>query len=215
MDPFSPTGISGLQSGFVLAAILLAVFFAERLGGSAVFAQRGFQVVLGVALAFLVISATTAFDRAPELPPELQGAFLQEQTAADEDEALALFQESGRATARNASEVRTIHTGLGLLFVLAAVALFSRLRVLPAGFLLGGLLLLLFGSPMQAGGLGGFLDFFMSLFGALGGGASGPGQARDIAYFAVLLFGTVALAAFGYVRWERESAPAAAPTPSV
>lgn len=211
MDPFSGAGVSGLQSGIVLAVILLAVFFAERLGGSGQLAQRIFQVALGLALTFLVISATTAFDPSPAPPEELQGALFDEILfEGNEDEALQLVQDTGREAAQNAIEVRTIHTGLGLIFIVGGLALMTRLRSLPPGLMLGGLLLLLFGSPPQQGGLAGFTDVFSLIFGTLlpGAGSSVPGQARDIAHFAVLLAGTAALLALGYWRWERSEATA-------
>ncbi len=212
MDPYSPTGVLGLQSGFVLAAILLAVFLAERLGGSSQVALRGFQVALGLALVFVVISGTSAFDRPPETPEELQGALFEEDPFTDEEEAFLAFQDTAQGTARNTGEVRTIHAGLGMILIVSGLALLARLQVIPLGVMLGGLLLLLFGSPSQQGGLSGFMDYFSAIFGTLMPGTSGggAGQARDIAYFAVLLLGTAALVAFGFWRWER-SAPAAQP----
>jgi hypothetical protein len=210
MDSLGLPATAALQSGFVLAVILLAVFFAERLGGSSQLALRSFQVILGLALTFLVISGTTAFDRPPQPPEALQQAMLGEEAFGDDEEALEVLQQTGQETARNASEVSTIHAGLGVILVVCGLALLARLRVLPAGLVLGGLLLLLLGGPREAqGGLGGFYEFFSSIFGALVpgfGGGGGPGQARDIAHFGVLLFGTGALAALGFWRWERSEA---------
>lgn len=201
MDSLTGTGSAGLQSGFVLAVILLAFFFADRLGGSGQLAQRAFQVVLGLALTFVVISSTTAFHRPPEVPLEI--AF-EETPFGQEEEGLEALQATTTEAARHSSEVRTIHTGVGLIFALAGFALLARLRTVPLGLVLGGLFLLIFGTPAQPGGSGGFLDLFSALFSAAlpGGGTAGPGQARDIAHFAVLLFGTAALLALGLRRWE-------------
>ena len=210
MDTLGPTGTAGLQSGFVLAVILLAVFFAERLGGSSQLAQRGFQVVLGLAITFLVISGTTAFDRPGQPPEALRQAMWEEEAFETEEEALEFFQETGQETARNASEVGTIHAGMGLILVVGGLALLARLRVLPLALLVGGLFLFLFSGPREVGGdLNAFYEFFTSIFGAMMpglGAAGGAGQARDIAHFGVLLFGTAALAALGFWRWERSEA---------
>lgn len=205
MDGFDSSGVAGLQSGFVLAVILLAVFLADRLGGPTQLTKRAYQVALGLALAFLVVSGTTAFDRPRAVPEELQqsivsgGAF----SIGDEEgqQTLQLYQDSGRETAQNASEVRTIHVGMGLVLVLGALLLFARLKVMPLAVMLGGLLLLLFGGPQaSAQGLGGLTDYYSLMLGALSGG--GAGQARDVAYFVVLLVGVVGLAGSGFLVWE-------------
>ncbi len=207
MDIFSGTGIGGLQSGFVLAVILLAVFFAERSGGSGQLAQRGYQVALGLAITFLVISATTAFVRSPELPEEL------EEDTFGVGIAEASFQEDGQdaerlqrlsetflyETAQNASEVGTIHSGLGILLIGAGLAALRLWRVPPFGAVIGGILLLLFGSG-QGGGTGA-VSFLDLLYGSAGGAAS-AGQVHDATRFAVLFAGTAALVALGFLRWE-------------
>ena len=211
MDGFSGSGVAGLQSGFVLAVILLAVFLADRLGGPAQLTKRAFQVALGMGLAFLVLSGTTAFDRPPAVPEELQQSIMSGVSFGDEEDeqTTQLYQDSGRETAQNASEVRTIHVGMGFVLVLGALLLFARLKVIPLAVMLGGLLLLLFGGPQAPGqGLGGLNDIYSMIFSLMtpvlsGGGA---GQARDIAYFVVLLVGVVGLAGCGFLVWERAEA---------
>ena len=211
MDGFSGSGVAGLQSGFVLAVILLAVFLADRLGGPAQLTKRAFQVALGLGLAFLVLSGTTAFDRPPAVPEELQQSIMSGVSFGDEEDeqTTQLYQDSGRETAQNASEVRTIHVGMGFVLVLGALLLFARLKVIPLAVMLGGLLLLLFGGPQAPGqGLGGLNDIYSMIFSLMtpvlsGGGA---GQARDIAYFVVLLVGVVGLAGCGFLVWERGEA---------
>jgi len=208
MDGVSGSGVAGLQSGFVLAVILLAVFLADRLGGPAQLTKRAYQVALGLGLAFLVVSGTAAFDRPPAIPEELQQSLMQGgSSSSDEDnqQTTQLYQDSGRETAQNASEVRTIHVGMGFVLVLGALLLFARLKVIPLAVMLGGLLLLLFGGPpgteQSAGGLNSFLSLiFSAMMPVLSGG--GAGQARDIAYFVVLLVGVVGLAGCGFLVWE-------------
>jgi hypothetical protein len=207
MDGFGSSGVAGVQSGFVLAVILLAVFLADRLGGPTQLTKRAYQVALGVALAFLVVSGTMAFDRPPAVPEALQQSIMSGGSfGGEEDQQTAqLYQDSGRETAQNASEVRTIHVGMGIVLVLGALLLFARLKVIPLAVMLGGLLLLLFGGPQVSGqGAGGLTDIYSLIFSAMmpalsGGGA---GQARDVAYFVVLLVGVVGLAGCGFLVWE-------------
>lgn len=205
----------GLQSGFVLAVIIIAVLFAERLGGTAELAKRAFQVALGVALALLAMSATAALVRPPEAPEELLesgGIFGDSFDSLQADEQAAEARGLLREAAQNASEVRTIHLGLGVAFFVGGLAALARLSVLPVGAMLGGILLLLFGSPAAAPSptLG---DFFGAILGAFLPTVAGieAGQAHDIAQFAVLLAGVCVLAAVGYRRWERPPAVRAEP----
>jgi hypothetical protein len=210
MDGFGSSGVAGLQSGVVLAVILLAVLLADRLGGATQLTKRAYQVALGLALAFLVLSGTAAFDRPPAVPEELQqsimsGVSFGSGNGEEDQRTSQLYQDSGRETAQNASEVRTIHVGMGIILVLGALLLFARLKVIPLAVMLGGLLLLLFGGPQMSGqAAGGLTDIYSMIFSAMmpvlsGGGA---GQARDIAYFVVLLVGVVGLAGCGFFVWE-------------
>lgn len=199
-------GSVNLQSGFVLAAILFAVFFAERLGGSEQLARRMHQVALGVTVAFLVISGTTAFLRVPDVPSALQDeAFGDSDGAGEDGEELDYF---GSVSERN-SEATTIHAGMGLILVAAGLGALRRWKTPALGFALGGLLLVLFGGVQSNGSSGDPVSLFFGAYASLLGTAIGPaGQARDIAHFAVLLAGTAALGAFGFWRWERgEGAP--------
>ncbi len=207
--------LTGLQSGFVLAAVIVAVLFAERLGGTAELAKRVFQVALGVALVLLTVSATTAFVRPPTAPEDLleQGVFFGDSFETDvseeeDEEARRLLRE----TAQNVSEVRTIHIGVAVVFVLAGLVLMARMTVLPLASVLGGVLLLLVrgvqsGRPVTAG------DFFSTVIDVFLPSFEGlqPGRTHDIVAFVVLLVGVAALAAFGYMRWER--IPTAPPQP--
>jgi hypothetical protein len=191
---------AGLQSGFVLAVILLAVFFAERLGGSDELAKRSFQVVLGVALAFLTLSATAAFVRPPDVPESSsEGDVIIDGEESSQDAELTFIQHLSR---RN-SVVSTVHAGIGIVFAVAGLAALKRWSNVPVGFAIGGLLLVLFGGVRTSGQEAS--DPFSALFGAYSSIFVGSaGQARDIAHFAVLFAGTAALVAFGLWRWDRE-----------
>jgi hypothetical protein len=210
-------GTISLQSGFVLAVILLAVFFMERLGGTAQLAQRVFQVTLGVMLAFLVLSATTAFVRPPVVPAELQRAFFEDVLQADgadadEAEPFSFIQ----ATSQRNAEVTTIHLGIGAILVAGSLAALRRWRTLPIGLALGGLLLVLFsGVQPVASRPDDPFSFLFAAYSTLFGATVGDvGQARDIAHFAVLFVGTLALVGFGYWQWERSTQAAATAPPS-
>ena len=196
---------SGLQSGFVLAVVVGAVLLARYLGGSAGLAERVAQVALGLALMMLVFSATTAFHGLPVIPAgELEAAFDSE----------SQFLDRAAESSQRSSEVGTIHIGLGILFVALGVVLVRRLSVLTPAFLLGGVLLILFGAPTGSeGGLG----QLGSLLGALGpvlGAVGDAGDAREIARFVVLLVGVLLLMGLLYSRRERGPSDGATEAPA-
>lgn len=195
---------SGLQSGIVLAVIIAAVLFADRLGGGAALAQRAAQVALGLALMLAVFSATTAFHPPSTVPStELESVF----EAAFESQDTAAMDRL-RQPAQRDSEVGTIHIGLGIILVVLGIALFSALRVITPGVLLGGVLLILLGAPAtdQGGGLDQFNVALTLLNNAIPGILSDAGYARDIARFAVLLAGVILLGGAMYFKWERQPA---------
>ena len=196
---------SGLQSGFVLAVVIGAVLLARYLGGSAGLAERVAQVALGLALMMLVFSATTAFHGLPAIPAgELVAAFDSE----------SQFLDRAAESSQRSSEVGTIHIGLGILFVALGVVLVRRLSVITPPFLLGGVLLILFGAPTGSeGGLG----QLGSLLGALGpvlGTVGDAGDAREIARFVVLLAGVLLLMGLLYSGRERVPSDGATEAPA-
>ena len=81
-------------------------------------------------------------------------------------------------------------------------------------FLLGGVLLILFGAPTGSeGGLG----QLGSLLGALGpvlGAVGDAGDGREIARFVVLLVGVLLLMGLLYSRWERGPSDGATEAPA-
>lgn len=197
---------SGLQSGFVLAVIIGAVLLAGYLGGTAGLAERATQVALGLALLLLVSSATTAFHGLPAIPAEgLEAMF-------DSDsQVLDRFTES----AQRSSEIGTIHIGLGILFVGLGVVLVRRFSVLTPAFLLGGVLLILFGAPAQTEGGLGEVNALLGLLGSIvPGGLGDAGEGREIARFVVLLVGVLLLAGLLYSRREHEPADGVAEAPA-
>jgi hypothetical protein len=191
---------NGIQSGFVLAAIVAAVLFASRLGGGDEVAKRVYQVALGVLIAFAVVSATTAFIRPPELPEVLrEGSGSQEQ-----DEAQYEFFED---IANRNSAATTTHAGAGAFALLAGLFLLPRLRTLSLGIALGGLLLILFGGVTASGANTDPNTFFLAAYsGLLSSTVGAASRGLDIAHFAVLAGSAVAPLMFGYTQWE-ETAP--------
>ena len=194
-------GASNLQSGFVVAVLIAAVLLAQRLGGDEALSRRVVQVAIGVALTLLVFSGTTAFLRQPEAP---EGSLLstditserQAEKFADE------LSDFAKDSAQRASEVGSVHLGIGLMLVIIGAALQRSLRVIPTGVLLGGVLLLILGAS-PAGGLGDLFGSFSTLFGSVfPGGAGDAGQARDIVRFVVLAVGTLLLLEFVFWQWE-------------
>jgi len=201
-------GALSLQSGFVIAVLIAAVLVADRLGGDEVLARRGIQVVIGLALTLAVFSGTTAFIRSPE-PPD--STIFETTSDSDSEEAQEKLQEFAQKSAQRASESGSVHVGLGMVLAVVGGILLRRMRAIPSGFLLGGVLLLLLGA-----GAGGedFSNFLTSFYGSfLGGGDAG--QSRDIARFVVLLAGTIVLLGLTWWRWEVpevESTPPPEPT---
>jgi hypothetical protein len=216
-------GSANLQSGFVLAAIIAAFLFADRLGGSDQLARRVYQVALGVTIAFLAISATAAFLRQPDVPKGLESSsFSESSSSSSSDSGSPSFSDGGGSSTsdgrqqeqkdflhdvadRNA-QATTIHAALGLIVLIAGLAALRRAPTVALGGALGGLLLLLFGgvhgASDNANPLTSFLGIYASLLGAASGGSS---RWIDIAHFILLLGGAVALLAFGLLRWDREA----------
>ena len=196
---------SGLQSGFVVAVIIAAVFLANHLGGGKGLARKAAQVALGLALMMLVFSGTTAFHGAPDIPVgQLDSMFNSE---------MELVEATNDAAVRN-SEVGSIHIGLGIIFVVLGVVVFRKMGALTPGLLLGGILLLLLGAPGDVGdqgtalgALGGFLT------GILPGTFSDAGTAREIVRFAVLAVGTLLLAGV-LCCWDRRHPAASTDAPT-
>ena len=194
-------GTANLQSGFVVAALIAAVLLAQHLGGDEAVSRRVVQVAMGVALTLMVFAGTTAFLRSPEAPEGslLSGGLTNEREAERFADKLSDF---ARESAQRSSEVGSVHLGIAVVLILAGVALQRSFKVIPTGFLLGGVLLLLLGAS-PAGGLENLLGNFGALFGSVfPGGGGDAGQTRDIVRFVVLAGGTLLLLEFVFWRWE-------------
>lgn len=182
---------------FVVAAVVAAILLADRLGLGADAPRRLYQVALGFALAFVVMSATTAFIRS-------DAASLGDLANAD-----LSFLSSTEGSGNSAREAAAVQSGAGLVLLLLGFAAAQRWSTLPLAAAFGGFLLLLSG-----GDSGGFdLNSFGSnpIFGMFLGRAE---EGRDIAHFVVVLVGTVLLLGLGYRRWETEQTPAVSAAPS-
>lgn len=194
----------------VLAAVVIAVLLAERLGGSRALARRLFQAALGLVLALAVVAGTNAFLRPPEVDlSDLGGlgALGGDLSSLPTD---ALQPDLIEDLANNASETASVQAGVAIAAVIAGLAAMTRYATTGFGVALGGVILTLF-----AGGNVGRTGDCTSIFNAgtpLLGLAS---EGRDIAQFVVLVVGTLALLAFGVWRWdvrpgeEPDPAPAA------
>lgn len=187
-------GTLSLQSGIVVAALIVAVLLAERLGGDAALARKVTQVALAIAIALTVFSGTAAFLRPPQAP---EGVTLFGDTSQSEEELEKFLTDS----AERDSEAGSLHLGIGIALAAAGGALLRRFRVIPASLLLSGVLLLLLGAAPQSGG-GAFNDSLSAIYAPLLRYATDAGQARDIVRFVVLLAGTVLVAGFTVSRWE-------------
>lgn len=200
-------GSGNLQSGFVLAIVLAAFLFAERLGGTDQLVKRVFQVGLGVVLAFAVIGGTTAFVRSPKLPSALEqgSSFSSSDGSSSSSDNSQVAQDYFRKVANRDSAKHTIHVGVGVLLLVAGIAALGRWPVTAPGGALGGLLLVLFGGVRTATtgadqtGLNALFSIYSSLFGSVLGS---PARMVDVAHFIVLLGAAAFLVTFGLMRWD-------------
>ncbi len=209
-------GSGNLQSGIVLAVVLAAFFFAERLGGTDQLAKRAFQVGLGVVLALAVIAGTTAFVRTPSAPAGLLENSFGSSSDSSSSQNLQGAKDYNRDAANHDSTRDMIHAGAGVLLLVAGLAALKRWPVTSLSGALGGLLLILFGgvrapSPgTDQTGLNAFFSLYSSLVGGVFGG---PSRGVEIAHFVVLAGAAVVLLAFGLMRWDGRAEPPVAVAP--
>lgn len=192
------------HESFVLAAVVIAVLFADRLGGSAALSRRIYQVSLGLVLALAVVAGTNAFIRGPEIPlGALRGADLFSGSGGSD-----LDEDVLEDFANKASESATVQAAAAILAVVGGLILVQRWRTTGLGITTGGIVLMLF-SGAGIGRAGGCTNSLNSGSAAVGFSS----ESRDIAQFVVLVAGTLLLAWFGGWRWDRaaESEPDPAP----
>jgi hypothetical protein len=186
--------VQAQQESFVLAAILIAVLFADRLGGSSAVSRRIYQVSLGLVLALAVVAGTNAFIRPPELPlSALRGADILSGTSGEQ-----LSEDLVKDLANRASEAATVQAAAAVVFVLAGLLAIQRWRTVGLGIATGGIILVLF-SGSGIGRAGSCTNGFNSTSPTFGFSSEG----RDIAQFLVFLIGALVLVAFGHWRWDR------------
>ncbi len=190
-------GAGNLQSGFVLAVILAAVFFTDRLGGAGALGRRALQVGLAALVAFTVVSGTLAFLRQPDVPPSLESSSDSSSSSRNETAENYLKDVNKRNETAN-----TIHSGVGVLLVVGALAAVRRLPIVAIGWLFGGVLLIIFGgtgthAATDPGSL--LLASYSTLLGSYFGATD---RLTDIVHFVVLLIGVVILSLYGYFEWD-------------
>lgn len=194
---------ASLQSGFVLAAIVAAVLVARHLGGGDEIARRFYQIIVAAAIAFAVVGGTTAFIR----PPEYEESSFSDDFEDEDEEQLEFFEEAaGRAAVR-----AMVHYAAGIIAVGVSLALLRRMPTIGLGVLLSGVLLVLFGGAVGGGSDSADpLSAYFAAFGGLLAAFGRPSQVVDIAHFAVLAVGALALLAVGVLQWEQPE-PASVP----
>ncbi|HUF54413.1 MAG TPA: hypothetical protein VMR52_11665 [Dehalococcoidia bacterium] len=179
---------AGFGTSFVVAAFVVVIFLASRLGGDTEVLRRGIQVAIAFALFLLTISATTAIIRPPDLPGDSSEIF-----SGDEPDNEYLSD-----VASKASGAGSVHAGVGIILAIVGAVLFKRMQVIPLGLMFGGLLLLLLGAPPGASN-GDPLSAYYAVFISTVGRAD---AAWDIARLTVLAAGTVGLLMYAYYEYE-------------
>ena len=168
-----------IQSGFVLALILAVVFFVDHVGGTDELARRVFQVALAATIAFTVAAGTTAFVRADEGSSDSIAVDFGGGDVSDED------------VVNRAVASRMVEFGLGVVALLSGLSTMRQLRTVPTGFVIGGLLLILFGGVSDTPTEYSILD-----------ANTGGSREIDALNFVLLLGGLVALMWYGFTRLE-------------
>ena len=178
-----------LQSGFVVAVIIAALFLADRLQVG-VLQQRICQAALAIGLVLTVAAFTEAAVPSPNLE-DLVDDFEALEQAQDPQEVFDVTQETA-----NDDDLRAmIQFAAGIGLVVAGMLAIGRFPVLSGGALFGGLLVLLAaGSQGGSDALSELLDF------VIGDAASDAGY--DWARFVVFLAGTLILLWTGYTQFE-------------
>jgi hypothetical protein len=164
-----------LGSGFIIAVLLAAIIFADRLGGEETLQRRLFQAALGFSIAFAVAAAANAFVR-----PAEGGGSIVTQLASNNG-----VDQAERVVGRSA-----LRLALGGALLLLALVLAPRAPTLAWGGVLGGMLAIIT-SDAGAGAL--------SLFSL--GSVSSSAEVDALA-FVVALAVVVLLAWYGYQRWD-------------
>lgn len=171
---------------FVIAALVLAVLVAERLGSPAEMHRRYFQIGLAVTLALLITGLSVLIFDIPDTG--LNGPVGPAQ-GNDREDILQSF--------RNR---QTFTVGIGLVFLILGVLWVSRLPTLSLSLVLGSLITLFVQSlDASSNQLAPFL--YVS--------SGQAGTTSNALYVAVLAAGTLVLLFYGFRRWEAGNMPQA------
>jgi hypothetical protein len=171
-----------VDTTFVAAVLIGAVLVYDRLGGNHELSRRLFQVGLALSLAFVVLSATAAFIRTGAVEGGV--AFGSAANVA-----------SPTDQGNRAVSAATVHYALGVVFLIAGMAMLRRYHTLPLAFVLGGVFLLFMGGSVSGAST-------VATLARLGIQSS---QKVDVASFATAVGGTIVLLGYG-VQLEREFA---------
>ena len=180
---------SGLQSGFVLGIVIASMLLAHRLGGTTILALRFAQLTLALVLTMLVFSATTTVDGLLGIQFEVSDTMSFEPGDSDP------------GVVGHNSVVDTVHIALATLLVAGGAAILRRWGAIAPGFLLAGVLLMLFAGS-SVGTLSGLYQMVVLL---LPRELADAGDARNIARVLVLLVGALLLVWTIHREWERDN----------
>lgn len=171
-------------SGVVIAVVIGAVLFADRLGGTSELARRLFQVALAFVLGLLVISAAALFiDPAdPNEDDESNGVSNSEQIEEINDSRLAR---------------ETIRVGGGVLLVLIGIYGLRTWRTIPLAAVAGGAL------AVSGGGSGSNSDPVSAYSSLISGYASYASDEMRLVNTLMLLAAAAVMVWFGYAWYER------------
>ena len=161
---------------FAIAALVVAVLFADRLGPPSELRRRFYQIGLAVTVALFVVAISAVAVPSPDSVP-LGLSF------SSEDEA------AGGALRERLSVI----VGAGLVLLLATLYWYRALPTIAVGAMLGSLVLLMSSVSDTSGGL---ITFYYAI--SLDGG-----EARNAAYAGITGIGVLLLLLYGFNEWDR------------
>jgi len=166
---------------FAVAALVVAVLFADRLIPPEELRRRFYQVGLGVTIARLAAAVAAVVVPAPET---LSASI-----------AFGPGDELGTGLLR---ERLSVVAGAALLLLLGSLYQSQTLPTLSLGVTFGALILLI--GTVADSGSGGFINYYYDL--SLDGG-----ETRNAVYAGIIAIGVVLLAIYGFNEWDRAKEP--------
>jgi hypothetical protein len=167
---------------FVVAALVLAVLFADRLGPPGELRRRLYQVALAVAVVLAVLAFAALVRPSPS-------AGVVRVTSPDDTE-------QTREVARVLRERTIVIVGSALLIVLVSLNYVQLLPTTHTGTLLGGLVLIVI-SVSDPNFSSQILPFYLEALAEVG-------TLRYGVFFGVTGLGTLYLLQYGYRQWDRQ-----------